>query len=59
MDSDVRAREGNMSLDELPIVGGTIESETGVVSLGSEFTRDGRTSSRIKCIKCVVCVKWK
>ena len=48
--SDVRARERNVSLGESSIVtrafvSGTAESETGVGSLGSDFTRDGPTSS--------------
>ena len=50
VDSDVRAREGNVSLGELPIVtrafvGGAAESETGVGSLSSDFTRNGPTSN--------------
>ena len=48
VDSDVRARERNVSLGELPIVtraflGGAAESETGVGSLSSDFTREGPT----------------
>ena len=48
VDSDVSAREGNVSLSELPIVtralvGGATESETGVGSLSSDFTRAGPT----------------
>ena len=48
VDSDVRVREGNVSLCELPIVthtfvGGAAESEIGVGSLSSDFTRDGPT----------------
>ena len=39
VDSDVREREGNVSLGELSIV------TRAFGSLGSDFTRDGRTSS--------------
>ena len=51
--SDVRAREGSRSLSELPIVtrtfvGGAAESETGVGSLSSDFTRDGPTLNMYK-----------
>ena len=50
VDSDVRAREGNISLGEFPIVthafvGCATESETGVGSLNSDFTREGPTSN--------------
>ena len=45
VDSDVGAREGNVSLGELPMVtctfvGGAAESEMGVGSLCSEMRRD-------------------
>ena len=36
-------------------VGGAAESETGIGSLGSDFTRDGPTLCYSKCIKIVVC----
>ena len=36
-------------------VGGAAESETGVGSLSSDFTRDRPTLTYWKCIKIVVC----
>ena len=57
--SDVRAQEGNVSLGELPIVTRAFvscaaESETGVDSLGSDFTRT-YVKYDTKYIKNVVC----
>ena len=37
------------------LVGGAAESDTGVGSLNSDFTRDRPTLVLLKCIKIVVC----
>ena len=54
------AREGNVvtwrvSMVTRVLFGGAAESESGVGSLNSDFTREGPTLVLLGCIKIVVC----